>query len=62
MLQLQSCFLQYLLQTQIESFISKVYEERNEGEAIEKSLKSLIFSLAVNGFVVGGMIGGLSGI
>jgi len=46
--------------TQIENFIGKVYEERY-GEEIEKSFKSLIFSLAVNGFVVGGMIGGLSG-
>jgi len=44
----------------IKQFINDTYMDRYE-EKIEESNLVLIFSLAVNAFVVGGMIGGLSG-
>lgn len=47
-------------QAEIEKFITQVYFERY-GEEIEKGLVGTIFSLAVSAFLVGGMIGGLSG-
>ena len=47
-------------QAAIEAFIGDAYKARYN-ETMEKSLISTIFSIAVNAFVVGGMIGGLSG-
>jgi len=44
----------------IKKFINQTYLERYE-ENIDESKLVLLFSLAVNAFVVGGMIGGLSG-
>jgi len=44
----------------IKQFINDTYMDRYE-EKIEESNLVLIFSLAVNAFVIGGMIGGLSG-
>ena len=47
-------------QAAIEAFIGDAYKARYN-ETMDKSLISTIFSIAVNAFVVGGMIGGLSG-
>ena len=45
----------------IEDFIGKVYRERY-GKAIEATWLSTIFSMAVSAFLVGGIMGALSGI
>lgn len=45
----------------IKQFINDTYMGRYPEEKIEESKLVLIFSLAVNAFVIGGMIGGLSG-
>ena len=44
----------------IEDFIAKVYSERY-GKAIEATWLSTIFSMAVSAFLVGGIMGALSG-
>ena len=44
----------------IEDFIDKVYRERY-GKTIETTWLSTIFSMAVSAFLVGGIMGALSG-